>query len=142
MIEINNKTRSNIKIKKVKEVSEQFLKAYKKENFNVSIAFVGDKIIKKLNKDYRKKDRVTDVLAFREETPLKNKYLGEIVVNYAQIKRQAKMYKNSEQKELMYILIHGFLHIMGYNDKTEKDRKEMEKLGNEFIKKNKNSLVT
>jgi len=138
MIEINNKIRSNIKIKKVKEVSEQFLKIYKKEKFNISIAFVGDKTIQKLNKDYRKKNRVTDVLVFREEPSDKNKDLGEIIINYAQIKRQAKIYKNSEHKELDYILIHGLLHIMGYDDKNEKGRKEMEDIGEKIIKKMKN----
>ena len=64
MVEINNKTRSRIDLNLIKRVVERFLKYYKKRNHEVSIAFVGDKTIRKLNKEYRGIDRVTDVLSF------------------------------------------------------------------------------
>jgi len=61
--------------------------------------------------------------------------LGEIIINPAQIKRQAKENNNSFQQELIFVLVHGLLHLAGYDDKTEKDRLAMIGLGEKFIKK-------
>ena len=137
MIEINNKTRSKINLNIVKKTTEQFLKIYQKnkvncktrEDQNISIAFVGDTVIQKLNKQYRKKDKITDVLTFRDD----DNCLGEIIINYAQIKRQAIQFQTTNNKELIFILVHGLLHLIGYNDDTDRGAKKMEELGNEFI---------
>ena len=130
MIEINNKTRSKIDLELVKKTAEKFLKYYKLKKKEVSIAFVGDTTIKELNKQYRDQDNITDVLAFCGEDDC----LGEIVIDYAQIKRQAKRFSNSVKEELVFILVHGLLHLLGHEDKTEKGKKNMERLGEEFIK--------
>jgi len=132
MIEINNKTRSKINIKQVERLAENFLKHYKIEDKEVSIAFVGDKAIRELNKKYRKIDKATDVLSFEGDNV---NYLGEIVIDYTQIKRQARKYSKNIKEELNFILIHGLLHLLGYEDETEKGVKEMEKIGNKLIKK-------
>ena len=130
MIEINNKTRSKINIALVKHVAEKFLNYYK-INKNISIAFVGDTVIKKLNKNYRGKDKITDILSFDGE----GEDLGEIVINYMQIKRQSRKYSKTVQDELVFILVHGLLHLIGYDDQTEKTRKVIIKKGEDFIKK-------
>ncbi len=130
MIEINNKTRSKININLIKNVTEKFLDYYK-INKDISIAFVGDTVIKKLNKNYRDKDKVTDILSFDGE----EKDLGEIIIDYAQIKRQSQKYSKSVQDELMFILVHGLLHLIGYDDQTEEDRKIIIQKGEDFIKK-------
>jgi len=132
MIEINNKTRSSIDLKLVKKVCEEFLKYNNIENKIVSIGFVGDVIIKKINNKYRKINKITDILSFQADKE-DNKYLGELIINYAQIKKQAKIFSNNIKDELIFILIHGLLHLLGYEDKTEKGRIQMEKLGNKFI---------
>lgn len=100
------------------------------DRVELSIAFVGDKIIRDLNKVYRGIDKTTDILTFSGE----DKFLGEVIIDYAQIKRQAKKFNNSIKKELIFILVHGLLHLLGYDDKTEKGRLEMEEMGEEFIK--------
>lgn len=130
MVEINNKTRSKINLSLVKKATEDFLKYYKKEKCEVSIAFVSDRKMRELNKTYRKKDRATDVLAFAGQ----GLDLGEVIINYAQIKRQAREFGNSARQELVFILVHGLLHLLGYDDGDEKGRKEMEELGMGFIK--------
>ena len=146
MIEINNKTKSNIDLVLVQKVVENFLKYYKKRirlaatngdhtNINkveVSIAFVGDKTIRRLNKTYRGINNITDVLAFPDNE--QSNFLGEVIIDYTQVKRQSRKYRNSVKQELIFILVHGFLHLLGYNDKTEKGRREMERLGEEFVK--------
>jgi len=129
MIEINNKTKTEIDIALIKNISQSFLKYYKLKK-NLSIAFVGDIVIKKLNKQYRGKDRVTDILSFDGD----DDDLGEIIIDLAQIKRQAKKYSKSFQEELIFILVHGLLHLIGYDDQNEKEREIIIKKGEDFIK--------
>ena len=131
MIEINNRTRSKVDTKLVRIVTEKFFKHYKLGNKEVSIAFVGDITIKRLNKNYLHKSHATDVMAF----PGDGKYFGEIIIDYAQVKRQAKKYSGSIKEELIFILVHGLLHLLGHEDKTKKGTAEMERLGKEFIKR-------
>lgn len=130
-IEINNQTRQKIDLKLIKTITAGFLKQYKSENRELSIALVGDRVIRRLNREYRGLDKVTDVLSFSGE----ENYFGEIIIDYAQIKRQAKKFSPSPQAEFIFILVHGLLHLAGYDDKDEKGKKEMERLGREFIKK-------
>jgi len=114
----------------VSGVSAKFLELIK-EKRDVSIVFVGDVRMQALNKAYRHKDKVTDILSFDGDRDL----FGEIIIDYAQIKRQAKIFSKSVKDELVFILIHGLLHLQGYDDKTEKGRLEMEKLGEKYVKK-------
>ncbi|MFH1745096.1 MAG: rRNA maturation RNase YbeY [bacterium] len=129
MVEINNKTKTKIPEKFLLNTVKKFLKYYQKENHEVSIAFVGDAAMRDLNLKYRKKIGPTDVLSFSGE----GKFLGEIIIDCAQIKRQAKMARKNFLEELVFILIHGLLHLIGYSDKTEKGAREMEVLGEKFI---------
>lgn len=129
MVEINNATKQKINLALVKETAQHFLRVYKKKKYEISIAFVGDSVIRKLNRNYRKIDKVTDVLSF----PGEGIFLGEVIIDYAQIKRQAKKYGKTVKQELVFILVHGLLHLLGYDDKTEKGAKEMERLGKKFI---------
>lgn len=132
MIEINNKTQSQIDVDLVRKVVGIFLKENKIKD-DVSLAFVGDTTIRALNKKYRKKDKITDVLSFEGEEG----YFGEIIIDYQQIRRQAKKYSSSSREELVFILVHALYHLLGYDDKTERGHKEMEILGKYFIKKHK-----
>ena len=131
---INNKTKAKINLSLVKKIARKFLKKHKKEKKDLSVAFVGDKKIKELNKNYRKIDKVTDVLSF----PGEEKFLGEIIIDYNQVKRQARQFRGqgmrAVKEELIFILAHGLLHLLGYDDGTEVGRREMERLGEEFIK--------
>jgi len=133
-VEINNRTENKINLSLIKKVGERFLQAYKKTGYSVSIAFVGDKKIRQLNKKYRRVGRVTDVLSF----PGEEKFLGEIIINYNQIKRQAREFRGRGEKavkeELVFVLVHGLLHLLGYDDKNEKGRLKMIRLGEKFLK--------
>jgi probable rRNA maturation factor len=129
LIEINNTTKSKIDLALMKKATEIFLKTYQQEKKEVSIALVANAVIKKLNKIYRKKDKTTDVLSFSGE----DNYLGEIIINYAQIKLQAKTKGWAIKKELAFILIHGLLHLIGYDDKTIRGSEEMERRGKDVM---------
>jgi len=130
-IEINNQANYKIDLKLAKKVISAFARAYKiNKNKEISLAFVGDAEMKKLNHAYRGLNKATDVLSFSSD----GDYLGEIIVDYNQIKRQAGRFNNSAEQEMIFILTHGLLHLSGYNDETEKQREEMIKMGKEFIK--------
>ena len=122
MIEINNLTTVSVDEEFLKKIAEKVLKGEKQENKDLSIALVGQGRIRELNKKYRGKNRVTDVLAF----PNKNLGLGEIVVCLREVKKNAKRYNSTFEKELARVLIHGILHLLGYNH--EKNTIEAKKM--------------
>ncbi len=96
----------------LEKVAEKTLKILGIKIPEISIVLVGDAKIKELNRKYRKRNKVTDVLAFD---------YGEIFICLPQAKRQAKELGHTLKKELAILLIHGILHVAGYDDKTKKD---------------------
>lgn len=121
----------NVNKRLVISAAERFLEANGIPEKDVSIAIVGDAKMKSLNAEYRKINATTDILAF----PGEDGQLGELVINYRQIERQAKRFGNNAQQELIFILVHGLLHLLGYKDDTKMQKQHMMELGEEFIKK-------
>lgn len=109
-LEINNLTKSKVNVRFLKKVAERTSRLIKIKIPEISIVIVGDAKIKELNKKYRKKNKVTDVLAFD---------YGEIFICLPQAKRQAKKLNHSLKKELSILLIHAILHLAGQSNKTE-----------------------
>jgi probable rRNA maturation factor len=136
-IDISNRTKSRIDLKFLETVVNKFLVSYKLKSAEVSVVFVGDALMRRLNRENRGKDKITDVLSFRDsDSPVKDKhFLGEIIIDYQQIKRQAKIFQTSVKKELVFILVHGLLHLIGYDDKTEAEAEVMDKLAKKFLAK-------
>ncbi len=130
-IEINNLTKLKINLQLMKKVARLFFREHEIGDQELSLAIVGDAAIKKLNQKYRGINKPTDVLSFAGEGEM----LGEIVLDWAQIKRQAKQSGLTAERELAFILTHGLLHLIGYDDKTEAERVKMIKLGERFIEK-------
>lgn len=92
--------------------------------FHFSVAIVSDKEIHKMNKTYRKKDKPTDVLSFRYDDTN-----GEIVISAERVRAQAKEYGHSMTTEVAFLLVHGILHIMGWDhERSEKEAREMRDL--------------
>lgn len=89
-----------------------------KQEGHLSVAFVSAMTIRRLNRRYRGKDAVTDVLAF--EAPL-----CEVLICYEQAKRQARQAKRTVRQEVMDLLIHGVLHVFGYDHERSKDARIM-----------------
>lgn len=108
-------------------------KAQSKEFADLVVAFVDKKTSKKLNTKYRKKKYPTDVLSFQTE---QNKQgLGELVLCLAVLKKQAQEQKHSLNKEVLTMLIHGFLHLLGYDhEKSLKESQRMMKIQDRIIK--------
>lgn len=117
MIEINNLTTSKLDEEFLKRVAKKVLKGENRKEIDLSIAFVGEARMRKLNKKYRGKNKVTDVLSFGQG-------LNEIVVCLREIKKNAKTYNSTFKKELARVLIHAILHLLGYNHKEMQDKEE------------------
>jgi len=125
-----NKTIKNVKItdKHVVGVVEKVLKKAGKTKASLSINFVGEKKIRSLNKKYRKNDSITDVISFAlqdGQSIIESTDLGDIFICPNQIKKQAKDFKIVEKEETIRMLVHGVLHLLGYDHKNKKDEKEM-----------------
>jgi len=139
MTEINNLTTVEIEESFVKEIINKVLlgEGADKEA-DISVAFLGPGRMRKLNKQYRKANRVTDVLSFPEievpfekykiGRPKKHKGLGEIVICLREVKKNARQDNTEFVLELEKVLIHGVLHILGYDhEKTEEKANAMKK---------------
>ncbi len=101
------------------------------ENAQVSVTFVDDAAIHELNREHRGVDRPTDVLSFPqfegdEKPPEGIPYvLGDLVVSVETARRQAVEYGHTEEREITFLLVHGFLHLLGYDHETPEEESEM-----------------
>ena len=125
--------------KKVKLLNKKN-KLYEKNTLIFSLILSEVTEIKKLNKRFRKKNKSTDVLSFPfdEKNQLNNRikrekeiYLGDIIVNLGKIKNKSNKIKF--QEELNKLWIHGLLHLLGYDHKSDKKYLQMQKLENQFF---------
>ena len=114
----------------------------------ITVTFTNPEEIRKINKKYRKIDKATDVLSFpmfekeELEQKIKNKdflyedMLGDLIISIEKVKEQAIEYGHSFERELSYMLVHGFYHLMVYDHIEEEDKKKMrpkeEKILNEL----------
>jgi len=91
-------------------------------NKEVAITFVTNEHIREINKEFRQIDKPTDVLSF----PLEEEdALGDIIISIPRLKEQALEYGHSFARELGFLTVHGFLHLLGYDHETEAEEKEM-----------------
>ena len=109
----------------------------------VSVSFVDNKYIHKINKKYRGIDRPTDVISFAF-VDAEGKYdkilssqgivvLGDIYISIDKAKEQAEEYGHSLHRELCFLFVHGLLHLLGYDHMKEEDEKVMFKLQDEIL---------
>lgn len=127
-------------IKKIKDslsAASKILKLPSEINY-FEIIIVGDCKIKSLNKLYRDKDKVTDVISLAYNMPfttINNSYnhLGEIYIDYKQSLRQSKQYSHSIDREICFLIIHGLLHLIGYDHIDLQDEKVMFSLQDEIL---------
>jgi len=112
----------------------------KDKNIEVSLNLVGEAKIKELNKKYRNKNEITDVLSFPLEEARLKKYdilpLGDIFICLPFAVKEAKRQDIGLKKELAWLTVHGFLHLLGYDhEKSAHDKKKMFALENKILSK-------
>ena len=105
----------------VKEVAEKILKELNLDNVELSITLTNNETIQQINKEWRKKDKPTDVLSFPiDEKPpgYKYKILGDVIISLPFAKKQAEEIELSYKEEIVRLLTHGILHLLGYDHET------------------------
>lgn len=125
-------------------------KVLKKENIKnsvFSIILVDDKKIQQINKEYRNLDKVTDVISFAlmdndKKINSNVKVLGDIFISIPKMKSQASEYGHSETREFAFLIVHGMLHLLGYDHIKKEDEiimfAKQEEVLNEFKETRKN----
>jgi len=136
MIEIINlhKTKK-INLKRLIGNLKKILALLSAKSLDISIVLCDNKFITRINKKFFKKNNPTDVISFPLKDNFRNNYLGEVIVCVQEASLRAKEYNNTFDKELLLYLIHGILHLLGYEDTTKKQRARMEKKQSEIIAK-------
>ena len=118
------------------------------ENLWLTVSFVQPERIKELNKSFRNVEKVTDVLSFpmlninytqkladfkNENEPDGSLYLGDIVICKKVAKLQAKQYDHSKKREVGFLALHGFLHLLGYDHIESEDEKAMTAMSSQIL---------
>ena len=118
-------------LKTVKKVLESALKKEKLENTSFNVIIVDNNYIHELNKSYRNIDRETDVITFALEdentivNPSDERVLGDIYISIDKAREQAKEYNHSLLRELSFLAVHGFYHLLGYDHQTKEEESIM-----------------
>ena len=131
-IEIFKEVEEEIKeLETVEKVLEKALEKEKLENTYFNLIIVDNNYIHELNKNYRGIDRETDVITFAledEDTviiPDNERILGDIYISLDKAKAQAEEYGHSFLRELSFLAVHGFYHLLGYDHQTKEEEKVM-----------------
>ena len=121
-------------IKELETVEKVLYKAMEKEkleNTSFNLIIVDNNYIHELNKTYRNIDRETDVITFALEdedtiiVPEAERILGDIYISIDRAREQAEEYGHSLLRELSFLAVHGFYHLLGYDHMTEEEEKIM-----------------
>lgn len=146
MIVIQNRQRSvKIDTAVLKEDAQRLLDALKYPDFDLSIVLVNSKTIHQLNRDYRAKDKPTDILSFAFYPHLKagqrikaldeeDKNLGDLVICPSYIVDKLPKLETTFEKRLKVLLVHGLCHLLGYDHETDAEYKVMQRLENRLLK--------
>lgn len=128
----NNLTEENVEEESLLEEVLMFaMKKEKLEDTSFDIIFVDNSYIHELNKNYRNIDRETDVITFALEDDdtiingSSERMLGDIYISLDKAHSQAKEYGHSFKRELSFLAVHGFYHLLGYDHMTEEEEKIM-----------------
>ena len=133
-MEINNLQKEvEIDEKLYEDFKNIITKATEMEGYDggeISIAFVNNEKIKELNNKFRNINEETDVLSF----PMDEEILGDIIISAEKALSQSKDYGHSFKREICYLVTHGILHLLGYDHKTDGEKKEMRKKEERILK--------
>ncbi len=138
-VTFSNETNKNVSEKmELKKLINYAVKYLNLKDIEFGVIFVDNNKIKELNRIYRNIDRETDVITFRladyEEVIFNNvNILGDIYISLDKALSQSIEYNHSYLRELSFLLIHGFLHLLGYDHVNEEDEKVMFKLQEEIL---------
>lgn len=118
--------------KKALEAAAKEAFLHLRDDFDVNFRFISESRMKELNRVYRKKDRVTDVLSFKLD---QSEPGGDVVICYKEVNREAKLWQMAQTDVASFLLIHGLLHLWGMDHENRGERVKMEKAETAILKK-------
>lgn len=128
MIEIYFRKIGRNKTKKssIRKAAQSVLDIFSRSD-SLTIMVVNDQYIQELNSQYRHMDAVTDVLSFpnEENDPMQPSYLGDIAISYPVAEKQAAVAGHPVENEISLLIVHGVLHLLGYDHHTSEGKSEM-----------------
>ena len=137
MYEIINNYHEKIDIKNLNQLVDNIVKRFSLEEALFNIILVDNEYIHKLNKEYRNIDRETDVITFALEDNMdiqpEIRILGDIYISIDKAKSQAIEYGHSFKRELSFLIVHGILHLLGYDHQNKEDEKIMFELQDKIL---------
>ena len=116
-------------------IVKKVLTHYDFKSFDVNLIFTSDTYVSNLKKEFFSKTQWTDVIVFPMNSKNEKSIEGEIYISIPTAKENAKLYKQSYNKELIRLVIHGSLHLVGIEDGTAEEKERMTKLEEYFLKK-------
>ncbi|HEX2521871.1 MAG TPA: rRNA maturation RNase YbeY [Terriglobia bacterium] len=129
---VNRQRRYRIPVPRMQRFANTLARRLRIEHLEFSLVLSNDRAIRRLNRNFRQKDRSTDILSFPAQDPvpagadLDNPYLGDMILSVETARRQAFDRNHTLERELCLLMIHGLLHLLGYNH--EADRGEMRRM--------------
>ncbi|MDH3004881.1 MAG: rRNA maturation RNase YbeY [Candidatus Shikimatogenerans sp. JK-2022] len=127
-------------IKKFKKKIYDIVNKEKKKIYIINYIFCKNKYILKINKKFLKKNYYTDTISFNYN---KNSFFlfGDIFISIDQVKKNSKKWKINFKIEIIRVIIHSLLHLIGYNDNNLKNKKKMKKKEDFYLKKFKKIII-
>jgi len=133
LFEVVNVQKPKINYTKTKKWLSNISKEYNKTIKNIAIVFCDDNYLLELNKKYLNHDYFTDILTFNYSE--KKNISADLIISIETVKFNANKYKTEFKEELRRVIIHGFLHLFGYEDYTQEQKKIMTQKENYYLKK-------
>lgn len=130
--------RKKYSARRLKKIAAAVLDIVGAREAELSVAFIGDREMRRLNARYRGKDYATDVLSFPAEAnwPGGARLLGDVIISVNKAASQAKERGRSLDQELATLLIHGIVHLLGYDhERSTKEAKRMKRLENKIYRR-------
>ena len=121
----------------VADIAKRVLESMNVKNADLTFIFASDKLLSGLKRKFFNKDHLTDIIAFRLNNYSEKFIEGEIYISLRRVKENSSQFNQSYQKEVSRLVIHGCLHLMGYDDKTSNEKKYMTMLENKYLTKTK-----
>ena len=130
MFEIINLTKyEDIELDAIEKVLKRGIEKEKLEDVLFNVIIVDNEYIHNLNKEYRKIDRVTDVITFAledvDDIKTSPRLLGDIYISIEKAKEQATVYGHSFKREICFLAVHGFYHLLGFDHQTPEEENIM-----------------